>query len=82
MTVMIRVDESTRDRVKRVAKKEGKNISEIIAIAIDEYERGKILNAFNAAYAKVRKNPKERDILDKEMREWDSMLLDGLDEED
>jgi len=81
MTVPVRVEESIRNRIKIIAKEEGKTISEIITEAVERYEREKILESFNAAYAKLRKNPEKWKDIQREREELESFLLDGLEEE-
>lgn len=81
MTVMVRVEESIRDRIKKIAREEGRKMNEIIAEAIDHYERERFLNSFNKAYSKIRRNPKEWESLQEELKIWDSILNDGLEGE-
>lgn len=78
MSVMVRVDKDTRERIKKIARLEGRNMNEIIRMAIDKYEQDRVLDEFNEAYARVKNNPDEWADMEKERKVWDNTLMDGL----
>jgi hypothetical protein len=78
---MVRVEESLRNRIRKIAEEEGKNISGVIAEAIERLERDRVLRSFNAAYARLKSNPGQWQEAQEEREELDSALMDGLDQE-
>jgi len=78
MSVMVRVDKATRDRIKKIAQQEGRNMIEIIRVAIDKYVQDKVLDEFNASYARIRRNPEKWSKIGEERELWETTLMDGL----
>lgn len=74
-----RIRESDHQLLQGLAEKTGKQHQEIIHEALDAYERQRLLDEINAAYARLKANPEEwQDELD-ERRIWDKAVGDGID---
>ena len=70
---------SEENRVNKTLRLKEK-MSEIDQIAMDNYEREKILNEFDSAYQRIRNNPDEWKEVLEERALWDTTLMDGLSE--
>ena len=53
----------------------------ILDEAIDQYQRNKFLDEVNAAYARLRADPKAWKEELAERKDWDGTLMDGLEHE-
>jgi len=78
MSVTVRVDKNTRNLIREIARREGRNMIDVIRVAIDKYIQDKVLDEFNASYSRIRKDPKKWPEMDREHRLWDTTLMDGL----
>ncbi|MEX1187426.1 MAG: hypothetical protein WEA80_12620 [Gemmatimonadaceae bacterium] len=73
-----RIRESDHQLLQGLAEKTGKQHQEIIHEALDAYERQRMLDEINAAYARLKANPKEWQHELDERRTWDSAVGDGI----
>lgn len=73
-----RIRASDHELLQGLAEKTGKQHQEIIHEALDAYNRQKLLEEINAAYGRLRADPKawEREVA--ERRAWDNTIGDGL----
>ncbi len=74
----VRIRKDTRDLLRELSAQSGAPMQEVLAKALEAYRRQRILVETNRAYAALRKDPKAWKELQEERREWDSTLLDGL----
>jgi predicted transcriptional regulator len=74
----VRVTESTREVLRRLAAAEGRPMQTIIATALEAYQREQFLRAINAGYATVRADAAAWARVAEERAAWDGALLDGL----
>jgi hypothetical protein len=79
-TTTIRVAVATRDALQDLARATGVSMQQVLDQALEQYRRRQILEATNAAYADLQKNPTAWAELHEERAEWDSTLMDGLEE--
>ena len=79
VTTTIRVSRETHATLRRLAAERGESIQSTIDRVVEEYRRRQILEATNAAYARLREDPEEWAEIQRERAEWDGTLLDGLD---
>jgi hypothetical protein len=56
-------------------------MSEVLAEAVDRLWREDLLRRTNEAYAALREDPEAWEDLMRERAEWDSTLLDGLEDD-
>jgi hypothetical protein len=75
----IRIREETRAGLRELEQLTGAGPQELVARAVEAYRREVIMTQTNEAYAQLR--AEGSDFFD-ELREWEVMLMDGLDEED
>ncbi|MGL4610693.1 MAG: toxin-antitoxin system protein [Trueperaceae bacterium] len=80
MTTTIRVSTETRNTLNSLAKKKGISVQDAAREAVETYRRQQLLEVANAAYAKLRSNPKDAKAFDDETKLWDATLADGLTE--
>jgi predicted DNA-binding protein len=80
VTTTIRVSTETRDTLNQLAKRKGISLQNAVREAVETYRRQQLLEAANAAYAKLRANPKASKDFDDETKLWDVTLADGLNE--
>jgi predicted transcriptional regulator len=77
----MRVDEHTRDTLARLAKETRQPVQRVLAEAVEQYRRRRIMEQTNAAYAALHADPESRDEEDEERELWDRALLDGLEDQ-
>jgi hypothetical protein len=80
MTTTIRVSEKTREILRELARAQGAPIQEVTERAVEMYRRQALLEATNAAYARLQTDA--RSDLEQELGEWDATLADGLEGKD
>lgn len=78
-TVMVRVSEATRDRLKEMASADGESIQAVVDEAVDSYRKARYVEATNAAYAALKADPEARQEELEERRLWETTLMDGID---
>ena len=74
----VRITESTRTLLRRLAAAEGRPMQLIIAAALEAYRRERFLKAVNDGYATLRGDPAGWTAVAEERTAWDRTLLDGL----
>ena len=74
----IRISPKSKVALRELAKRAGKPMQAILDEAIDQYSRDKFLDEVNAAYARLRADPKAWKEELAERKEWDGTLMDGL----
>jgi predicted transcriptional regulator len=80
-SVTVRINVSTRDKVREISEREQQPMHEVIEKAIEEYRRRRFLEEVNAAYAALKADPEAwREELE-ERAAWDATLADGLEDE-
>jgi hypothetical protein len=77
-TTTIRVSRKTRDKLHEVAQRLDLPMQEVVEQALELYDRQKLLEATNAAYAALRADPVAWQEFQTELAEWDVTLNDGL----
>lgn len=73
MATTIKVSEPTRDRIKVIGADTGQTADEVVARALDEYERALFWQEYRAA---AQSQPDEESVADD--RAWEATLRDGL----
>ena len=74
----IRISPHAKATLRDLAKREGKPMQAVLDEAIDHYQREKVMDEANAAYARLQADPEAwKDELE-ERRAWDATLNDGL----
>jgi len=79
-SVTVRVSSESRDALRRLARRSGTSLQEVLERAIEEYETRQFLEAANRSYADLRTNRKAWEQELRERRAWDATLSDGLEE--
>jgi hypothetical protein len=74
----VRITESTRTLLRRLAAAEGRPMQLIIASALEAYRREQFLKAVNEGYAILREDEAAWADATEERAVWDRSLLDGL----
>ena len=74
----VRITESTRTLLRRLAAAEGRPMQLIIATALEAYRRERFLKAVNDGYATLREDAAAWAAAAEERAVWDRSLLDGL----
>jgi hypothetical protein len=74
----VRITESTRTLLRRLAAAEGRPMQLIIASALEAYRRERFLKAVNEGYATLREDAAAWSAATEERAVWDRTLLDGL----
>ena len=74
----IRISPKSKAALRELARRAGKPMQTILDEAIDQYSRDKFLDEVNAAYARLRADPKAWKEELAERKEWDGTLMDGL----
>ena len=78
MPAMVRVTDETRMALRELARDMNEPMQAVLAKAVEEYRRRRILESSNAAYAALKADPAAWQELQDERTEWDATLGDGL----
>ena len=76
----IRVNGPTLEIVRNLAAKAETTMTAIVEVAVREYEKRKYWEDYYAAYEALRADPKAWAESQEELKPWDSMLMDGLED--
>jgi len=77
----IRISPRSKAALSEIARREGKPMQAILDEAIEHYQREKFLDEVNAAYARLRTNPRAWKEELTERQTWDRALRDGIEKE-
>lgn len=80
-TTTIRIPDKTRQTLAELSSETGESLQDILAAAVEQYRRNRILEQANQAYARLKKDPEVWQELLEERAQWDSTLADDLDDE-
>jgi predicted DNA-binding protein len=75
---MIRLSDTTHDKVRKLSESSGKTITNIVARAVARYERDEFFRELKEQYAAL--TPEERAEDAAEIALWDNALADGLED--
>jgi hypothetical protein len=75
----VRISEKSRNTLRELAAQSGESMQTVLDRVIEEFRRKQFLEAANAEYAALRRDPEAWDEYQKELALWDSTLMDGLD---
>jgi hypothetical protein len=75
--VSVRVDRSTYARLVELAREQHLSIAQLVARAVDTFDRVSMAEESNAAYARLREEPAAWAEWQSEIAVWDAALLDG-----
>lgn len=78
---MLRVPEETHAKLKALAEESGESMSDVLATAVEQLRRKRMMDEYNAAYAAIRNDPVAWEEELAERRAWDATLADGLEYE-
>ena len=76
---MLRVTAQTRETVRTIAEGKGTTMQQVVEEAVEAYRRQMILDASNAAYARLLQSGEGREAAG-ELQAWDVTLADGLED--
>lgn len=74
----VRIDETTRDFLRELARETGLSMQDSLAEAVEAYRRRRFLESANADYARLRADPAAWADELAERQLWDATLADGL----
>jgi hypothetical protein len=77
----IRISAHARAILRELARHEGKPIQAVLDEAIDHYQRERLLDEANAAYARLKNDQLAWKEELAERQQWDVTLADGLEKE-
>ena len=81
-TTTIRVSTQTRETLHDMAEASGVSMQKVIDNALDVYRRQQLLEQANEAYGVLREDKAAWKEIERERREWDATLSDGLEDEE
>ena len=77
-TTTMRVSQKTRNTLQELSKDTGMTMQDIMDRAIATYQRQRLLEATNAAYAALKNDPEAWNEMLEERAVWDMTLDDAL----
>jgi hypothetical protein len=77
-SITVRLDAASRETLKELAAQSGQSMQEVLRRAVEEYRRRVFLEGVNAAYARLRRDPRAWEQAGREREEWDATVADGL----
>ena len=78
-SLTVRIDSKSHGSLRRIAKAQRRTMQDVLGEAVEAYRRKVFREQANAGYARIKKDPKVRRELEKELALWDNTLADGLD---
>jgi hypothetical protein len=81
-TATVRVDADVRERINKLAAAQGVPASALLRQLVREAEDDQLLAEMNSDFERLNEDPAARERYDSELRDWDSVLLDGLEREE
>ena len=82
MAETVRIDPKTHAKLAALARAKRLPLTEVVARAVDAYDRSVQLAQFNADYAAMRVDPKAWQLESDERDAWDNTNLDNLNDGD
>lgn len=76
-TTTVRARRETHEKLRRLSAESGKPIPEVLDEAVELLERERLLDATNAAFAALRRDPEAWEAELAERRLWEATLADG-----
>src|SRR5271154_4080517 len=77
--VTVEISETSDAMLRELAKQTGQSIVEVLDKALAAYRREVFFEQMNAGYAELRADPQAWEEFEKDRKEWDGTLMDGLD---
>lgn len=77
-TTSIRVERKTHEQLLKLARAQGRTMTQIVGDAVSEYEKEQFWKKTREGYERMNADPEDRAAFDAEMALWDSTLQDGL----
>jgi hypothetical protein len=74
----VRISDSAHEALRAMSAAEGRPMLALLDEAVEVLRRQRFLEQVNAAYAALRGDPAKWKAIERERREWDAALLDGL----
>ncbi|MFH1149609.1 MAG: hypothetical protein V1748_03960 [Actinomycetota bacterium] len=68
---VLRVSETTKASIERIAKERSTSQAEVVSLAIEELERVELLREANEAYARLREDREKSTEFDAESNRWE-----------
>jgi hypothetical protein len=81
MPANVRIQPRAYDQLRDLAKQSGATMPQVLAEAIDQLYRKRFLEECNAAYARLKEDPKAWAEELRERKAWEQTLADGLEDE-
>ena len=73
----VRISKRSADILKKIAKKQGQSLQQVLDEAVEEHRRVLILKEANSAYARLKNDPELWDEEELERDLWSAALIDG-----
>jgi hypothetical protein len=74
----IRISEGAHGTLREMSRSEGKPMATLLDEAVETLRRQRFLEQVNTAYAALRSDARAWEAVERERREWDATLPDGL----
>ena len=78
-SLTVRITETSHKMLQELAEQSGESMQAVLDKALEQYRRQRFLEAANADYAALRRNPEAWKGELEERKLWDQTLNDGLD---
>jgi hypothetical protein len=78
-TVMVRITMETRERLRKIAEREGTSLQSVVDRAVEEHERQVFWSEMDTAWATLKNDPVAWQAELDERTAWDSTAMDGVD---
>jgi predicted DNA-binding protein len=80
-TTTIRVPTEVREKLAELSKSEGRSIGQLIQRFVAEYEEQRFFKQLAEDFRRLQSDPEEWADYQRELAEWDAVLMDGLEDE-
>lgn len=76
------VSESIHRQLLDISERTGKSVGEIVAFALDQHLRSEFFRLCDEGYAGLRADPEAWAEYQADLKEWDGVLMDGLNDDE
>jgi hypothetical protein len=77
-TLTVRITKTSHDTLKQLADRSGRPMQDLLDEAVEELRRKQFFEELNAAYARLKSDPKQWKEELAERAAWEATLRDGL----
>jgi predicted DNA-binding protein len=80
-TTTIRVPTEVREKLAELSNEEGRTMGQFVQNLVEEYEKQQFFKGLAEDFRRLQSDPEEWADYQRDLAEWDTVLMDGLEDE-